>query len=90
MTVESREPETSCFMFGLKATEVTLSLCPRKDRSRAGSIAADAAITLALQEEGEPGRIRFATLSGSLRRLKIWPKEVHVVESDDGWINRMR
>eukprot|EP00962_Isochrysis_galbana_P021725 scaffold6417_cov95-Isochrysis_galbana.AAC.2 len=38
MTTPSSPPETSCFMFGLKATEVTPSLCPRNERSRAGSM----------------------------------------------------
>lgn len=37
MTQLSREPVISCFMFELKQTEVTASLCPRKERSRVGS-----------------------------------------------------
>lgn len=37
MTDESIEPETSCFIFGLKHTDVTVSRWPRNDRSKLGS-----------------------------------------------------
>jgi hypothetical protein len=37
ITTPSNEDETTCFMLGLKTTDVTASLWPRKDRSREGS-----------------------------------------------------
>lgn len=37
MTQLSSDPEMSCFMLGLKHTDVTASRWPRKDRSNVGS-----------------------------------------------------
>ena len=37
MTQPSKLPEISCFMLWLNATDVTASLCPRKDLSSVGS-----------------------------------------------------
>jgi hypothetical protein len=57
ITQESVLPETSCFMFGLKATLVTESLCPRNERSRAGSWSLVAMVSRCWRERAGSGSL---------------------------------